>query len=152
MEKRLASALRTQTGSGPLRGRTTTVAPIGCANEQGILAMRTSMPRTWILLLVLVVGCNSATGKDEYQVISAVRYSKKYPAYDYGQPEIRFTLKHGDSKIVARRQSRDIKNNCGKLEIGRDYKMNRQCDSGDDLLSIADSKITLAVETETLER
>lgn len=110
------------------------------------------MPKTWILLLVLVVGCNSATGKDEYQVISAVRYMKKYPAYVDEQQEIRFTLKHGDSNIVARCQLWDIKNNCGNLEVGQVYKMKRQRDLAADMLSIDDSKITLAVETETLER
>jgi len=88
--------------------------------------------------------------KDEYLVVSAERYVNKYSALPDEQSEIRFTLKHGDIKTVARCQSWDPKNNCGKLEVGRVYRLKRG-EVTRDLLSADDIHVVLSVEKESLE-
>jgi hypothetical protein len=88
--------------------------------------------------------------KDEYLVVSAERYTNTDSALPGEQTEIRFTLKHGDIKIVARCQSWDLKNNCGKLEVGHVYRFKRG-DIATDLLSANDIHVVLSVEKESLE-
>jgi hypothetical protein len=109
-----------------------------------------------LILLALVFmscGCgtvHNAMANDKYLVVSAVHYTKKYSAFpDEEKEEIRFTLRHGKTTIVAHCQTWDITNNCAELKVGQDYEMKRE-GQGFETLSIDDRHIVLAIEKETL--
>lgn len=99
----------------------------------------------------MVNGCrtlDSIKASGRYLVISAVHYKKKYTVFpNEEREEIRFTLKHGKTTIIANCQMWDIKNNCAQLEVGRDYEM--KPDRRFSTLLIEDRHIILAVEKET---
>jgi hypothetical protein len=108
--------------------------------------------KTVLFIAFMATGCgtlDSMKVNSRYLVVSAVHYTKKYAAFPEEQEEIRFTLKHGKTTIVAHCQTWDIKNNCAQLEVGREYEM--KPDRRFSTLLIEDRHIVLAVEKETLE-
>lgn len=99
-------------------------------------------------MILIAAGCQHEID-DKYLVVSKEKYMKKYPAFEEPREEIRFTLRHGKTTILARCQEWDTKNNCSQLEVGKEYEMKR--DQGTvDFLGTKD--ITLSVEKETLEQ
>jgi hypothetical protein len=108
--------------------------------------------RTLLFIALMATGCgtlDSMKVNSRYLVVSAVHYKKKYTASpDEEREEIRFTLKHGKTTIIANCQTWDVKNNCAQLEVGREYEM--KPDRRFSTLLIEDRHIVLAVEKETL--
>jgi hypothetical protein len=108
--------------------------------------------KTLLFISLMMNGCgtlDSMKVNGRYLVVSAVHYTRKYTAFpDEEREEIRFTLKHGKTTIIAHCQMWDIKNNCAQLEVGRDYEM--KPDRRFSTLLIEDRHIVLAVEKETL--
>jgi hypothetical protein len=103
----------------------------------------------------VLTGCGTVgvvKPNDKYLLMSKAHYAKKYSAFEEEKQEIRYTLKHGKTLIVAKCQMWDVNNHCANLEVGHEYEMKRDGTGLKiEFLSIKEQDITLEIEKETLE-
>lgn len=108
-----------------------------------------------LLLSSVSLGCDYYKQQTGYLVTRAESFETHYEpcAFESLEPscdkeELRFTLVHKDTTIIARCQAWDAKNACGELRVGQAY----QCTRRDPSLMLScgeNEKATLKIERES---